>query len=137
MVDRSYIAGSGTLNSVQQHLSVFCCCPGNNPPGPQFSGVCILRGTLLSGVTILQGAALSGVYFCPPHPFRLGLACMYGPYYPHSDRGVNQAKIIHNGEELLKKTIVFKHLELLENNCFLRRIHRKVTQRIVFRRISS
>ena len=55
--------------------------PGNNSPGPQFSGVHIVRGPFLSGVTILRGSALSGVYFCPPNPFMLGLvrlACV-GP----------------------------------------------------------
>ena len=46
-----------------------------------------------------------------------------------------QAKIIHNGEELLKKQFLSSisrlgwpkpNLELLEKNCFLRRFHRKV-----------
>ena len=46
---------------------------------------------------------------------------MCGPNYPHSVRGrithveVYQAKIIHNGDELLKP-----NLELLEKNSFLR-----------------
>ena len=57
---------------------------------------------------------------------------MCGPYYPHSVRGVYQVKIIHNGEELLKKQFLSSISRLGFGPKGQNPTSKKMSERIVF-----